>query len=118
MKITSFIFMFFLMQNLFAAIDGCGKFQIDGKIERVENNFNLVINYGTASEKKLEVLNEDVPKIVPFLDKSFRAQIQVTKYLNQKVESFKIIEMDRNLEHEMNPIPKETTVKIESAKCD
>lgn len=115
-KILMFILMISAGQVL-ADINSCGKYKIEGKIERVENQFYLVLNQGSASEIKLLVNRNDLPMIVPYLDKSFKATIQVLNYKNQKVEEFKIIEIDRNIEHEMSPNIKDTATKEVSEDC-
>jgi len=115
-KILIFILMI-TAGRVLADINSCGKYKIEGKIERVQNQFFLVINQGSASEKKLMVSRDELPLIVPYLDKSFRATIQVLKYKNLKVEEFKIIEIDRNIEHEMQPNITDTAIKEVSEDC-
>jgi hypothetical protein len=104
--------------NVLAEISSCGKFKIEGKIERNENQFYLVLNGGSASENKIEVSRDDLPQIVPYLDKSFRALIQIKKIKNKVIEQMKILEIERNIEHELSPNIKETSIKVEDLKCE
>lgn len=104
--------------NILAEINSCGKFKIEGKILRDEKQFYLVLNNGSAEENKIEVSRDDLPMIVPYLDKSFRALIHVKKIKNKVIEQIKILEIDRNIEHELRPNIQETSSKVEDLKCE
>ncbi len=95
---------------------GCGLYEVKGVVRFVKNIPTMIINEGTKSEIKLSVPIENEPKLSPYIDTPFIADVELKSKMNGSLGTGTVVKIETRLPHPLNP--KDTGMKfLKKSEC-
>lgn len=96
---------------------GCGLYQVRGVVKYVKNTPTMIVNEGTKSEIQLSVPILNEPKLSPYIDQPFVAEVKILSPMNGSLGRGEVVKIETRLPHPLNP--KDTGLTfIKNIGCD
>jgi len=112
----SLIFTFSASAADWTGFQGCGLYEVKGVVRFVKNIATMVVNEGTKSEIKISVPIENEPKLSPYIDSPFIAEVEMKTKMNGSLGSGTVMKIETRLPHPLNP--KDTGMKfLKKSEC-
>jgi len=101
--LVSLTFAFSASAADWTGFQGCGLYEVKGVVRFIKNIATMVVNEGTKSEIKISVPIENEPKLSPYIDTPFIAEVEIKSKMNGSLGTGTVVKIDTRLPHPLNP---------------